>query len=38
MLLLLSYAASVLVDSNLEFDPGVVVECISLGFPYMFQE
>ena len=31
MLLLLSYAASVLVDTNLEFDPEVVVECISLG-------
>jgi hypothetical protein len=28
---LLSYAASVLVDMNLEFDPEVVVECISLG-------
>jgi hypothetical protein len=31
MLLLLSYDASVLVDPNLEFDSGVVVECISLG-------
>jgi len=31
MLILLSYAASDLVDPNLQCYPGVVVECISVG-------
>lgn len=35
MLLLLSYAASVLVDQNLQCDPGVVVECIYVGALYV---